>query len=421
MLEPHIIDIFKQSAPLLARSVDDITPAFYGRLFGEHPEVRVYFNQSHQRDGSQPRALARGLVAFAQNIENLGALAGFVTRVANKHVSLNVQPEHYGAIGSSLLATIREVLGPIVRDLDIEMDDVIDAWGQAYGVLAKILIQSEEDLYRDKEGREGGWRGTRRLRVARKVAESEIITSFYLEPTDGRPLVSFQPGQYLGLRLDIAGSEVRRNYSLSDAPSPDHYRISIKREPEGLVSSHMHDRVAIGDEIDVYPPCGDMGVVENSKPLVLVTAGVGITPAMSILESVVRSGRPVAFLHAAENSRVHAFRARIEELAAEHDHLTHGFFYSQPIVGDQPNHVGRLDRELLARYLPDDGDVELYTIGPVAFMSAVCRHAAELGVPGDQVHYEFFGPAKELAGEADGEETGGHPAQRAEGAASPAA
>ncbi len=140
------------------------------------------------------------------------------------------------------------------------------AWGAAYWQLANLLIAAEENEYRRKAALTGGWRGTRRMRVVKRAAESDVITSFWLAAADGGPLMDFTPGQYLGLRLDIDGSTVQRNYSLSDAPNGKTYRISVKREPGGLVSNYLHDRVQPGFEFDAFAPAGEFTLAQNSSP-----------------------------------------------------------------------------------------------------------------------------------------------------------
>ncbi|MDC6641796.1 FAD-binding oxidoreductase, partial [Leclercia adecarboxylata] len=130
---------------------------------------------------------------------------------------------------------------------------VIDAWGAAYQQLADILIGQEESLYRAKAAAEGGWRGARRFRITGKVAESEEITSFHLQPEDGGPLMDFLPGQYIGLRLEVDGQEVRRNYSLSAASNGSEYRISVKREPGGVASNALH-AMPEGAVLELFAP-----------------------------------------------------------------------------------------------------------------------------------------------------------------------
>ena len=280
--------LIKATVPLLETGGEALITHFYRTMLGEYPEVRPLFNQAHQASGDQPRALANGVLMYARHIDQLQELGPLVAKVVNKHVSLQVLPEHYPIVGTCLLRAIREVLGE-----QIATDEVLEAWGAAYQQLADLLIEAEESVYAASAQADGGWRGVRRFRVARKQAESEEITSFYLEPVDGQPLLAFQPGQYIGLRLDIDGEEVRRNYSLSAASNGREYRISVKREAGGRVSNHLHDRVAEGDELDLFPPAGDFVLRDSDKPLVLITAGVGITPALAMLQEALPQARPI--------------------------------------------------------------------------------------------------------------------------------
>jgi nitric oxide dioxygenase len=174
---------------------------------------------------------------YAKNIEKLENLGPLVGTIINKHVSLQIQPEHYPIVGASLLKAIREVLGA-----EVATDAVIEAWGAAYGQLADILIGAEESIYKQNEQAEGGWRGARDFKVASKTVESDEITSFVLAPADGGKVVAHKPGQYIGLTVKVAGQEQRRQYSLSAASNGADYRISVKRENGGLVSNYLHDR-----------------------------------------------------------------------------------------------------------------------------------------------------------------------------------
>lgn len=184
---------------------------------------------------------------------------------------------------------------------EIATDAVIDAWAAAYGQLADLLIGLEEGIYSEREKAPGGWRGTRRFIVERKIAESDEITSFYLLPEDSGALLDFHPGQYIGLRLVIDGEEVRRNYSPSAAPNGHDYRISVKREPNGRVSTFLHDALHAGDGINLYPPAGDFKLEESDKPLVLISGGVGITPPLAMLQAALATKRPVHFIHSARH------------------------------------------------------------------------------------------------------------------------
>ncbi|MBG4269964.1 NO-inducible flavohemoprotein [Pseudomonas aeruginosa] len=383
--------LIKATVPLLETGGEALITHFYRTMLGEYPEVRPLFNQAHQASGDQPRALANGVLMYARHVDQLQELGPLVAKVVNKHVSLQVLPEHYPIVGTCLLRAIREVLGE-----QIATDEVLEAWGAAYQQLADLLIEAEESVYAASAQADGGWRGVRRFRVARKQAESEEITSFYLEPVDGQPLLAFQPGQYIGLRLDIDGEEVRRNYSLSAASNGREYRISVKREAGGRVSNYLHDRVAEGDELDLFPPAGDFVLRDSDKPLVLITAGVGITPALAMLQEALPQARPIRFIHCARHGGVHAFRDWIEDVSAQHEQVEHFFCYSEPRAGDSADAEGLLSREKLADWLPQERDLDAYFLGPRPFMAQVKRHLADLGVPSQQCHYEFFGPAAAL-------------------------
>jgi nitric oxide dioxygenase len=283
----------------------------------------------------------------------------------------------------------------------IATDEVIAAWGVAYGQLADILIGAEEKIHAASAAAPGGWRGARRFRVARKAPESAEITSFYLQPEDGGAIVAFRPGQYLGLRLVVDGEEIRRNYSLSAAPNGRDYRISVKRETGGIASGFLHERVLEGDVVDVFPPAGEFVLADSDKPLVLISGGVGITPTLAMLDAALQGARPVHFIHFARNRKVHAFREAVDARQAQHAQLKRFYVYDE-YTGDHtddsdaPHATGRLSSEQLAQYLPASRDVDAYFLGPKPFMRQLRRQLLELGIPPAQTRYEFFGPASAL-------------------------
>ena len=391
MLSAQHRDVVKATVPLLESGGEALTRHFYETMLAEYPEVRPLFNQAHQASGAQPRALANGILQYARHIDRLDALGPLVGQIVHKHVSLQILPEHYPIVGSCLLRAIREVLGA-----EIATDEVLEAWGAAYQQLADILIGAEEAVYAANEAKEGGWRGSRQFRVARKEAESEEITSFYLQPVDGGAVPEFVPGQYLGLRFVIDGEEMRRNYSLSAAPNGRELRISVKREAGGRISSYLHDEVQVGAELEVFPPAGDFVLEDSDKPLALITAGVGITPALAMLEQALQSGREVRFIHFARHGGVHAFREWLDEQSARHPQLKRFYCYSEPREGDQPDAEGFSSAALLNDWLPEQRDLDAYFLGPKPFMAQVKKQLAELGVPQAQCRYEFFGPAAAL-------------------------
>ena len=226
-LSDTTIHLVKATVPALQEHGLAITKRMYERMF-QNEEIRDLFNQSHHGEtGSQPKALASAILAYAQNIDNLGALAPAVERIAQKHVGLNILPEHYPHVAEALLGAIKDVLG------DAATDEILAAWGEAYWFLAHVLIGREKAIYTSLATAPGGWNGWRSFRIESKQRESEIITSFVLRPEDGQPVLRHQPGQYLTFWIEVPGQHpLKRNYSVSSAPNGETYRISVKREPQ---------------------------------------------------------------------------------------------------------------------------------------------------------------------------------------------
>lgn len=399
-LSPKTIKIIQQTAPVLQVHAEQLTRLFYKNMFEKNPEVRPFFNPAHQASGAQQRALAGAIVAYATHIEKLAALGPAVELIAHKHASLGVRPEHYPIVGSNLLVAISQLLG------DEATIEVLAAWSEAYSFLAHIFIRREQELYDDHQTRHG-WKGFRRFRVGHRVVESDEITSFYLEPTDGELSGAFLPGQYLTIRAPTPeGCSTMRNYSLSTGPGKDYFRISVKREvshdsyPSGQVSNWLHDTVQVGDTLEVGPPCGEFVLdLTNPRetPLVLVSGGVGITPLLSMLDAVVENqvNREVYFIHAARNGRVHAFSKEVLRLANRHPRIQTHICYDDPDEVDRAekrfDSEGRIEVNLLRTVLPgSEGD--FFLCGPSPMIASVEAALRDFGVQPSQIQYECFGP-----------------------------
>jgi nitric oxide dioxygenase len=407
MLSQETIRIVKATAPAVETHAEAITRRFYTLMFTGNPETLAYFNPAHQHAGDQQRALAGAICAYAANIDNLAALGPAVELIAQKHCSLGILPEHYPIVGKHLLVAIKDVLG------DAATYEVIAAWGAAYGLLARIFIDREAEIYREQAASPGGWNGYRRFVVDLKRRESEIITSFYLKPADGGPLPAFKPGQYITVSIDSSKLKTPpRNYSLSNRPGLGYYRISVKREPgatleapAGLVSNYLHDQVREGDVLEIGPPCGEFTfdpANTGERPIVLISGGIGITPLMSMLESVAhaRVKVPAFFIHAARNSRQHVFASQVQRLATQCPNIRVHFRYDAPLVDDlgtgRCDSVGLIDGPLLKELLPSR-DAEFYLCGPKLFMWGLLEILQKWGVAESQIHYEFFGPRQDLS------------------------
>lgn len=405
MLSDATIATVKATAPILAEHGETLTKHFYKRMFSHNPEVAPLFNPAHQTAGKQQRALAGAITAYAANIDNLEVLGGAVELIAQKHASLMIKPEHYPIVGENLLASIREVLG------EGATDDVINAWAEAYGFLADILMGREKQIYEENAQKTGGWEGFKKFRIIRKEKESSNITSFYLVPSDGAPLPEFKPGQYITVRVATpGGSTTMRNYSLSDKPGRDWFRISVKREdgpdahtPNGYVSNLLHKQFEVGNEIEIVPPCGEFFLdvsEQHPRPLVLLAAGVGITPMMSILLTALEQmpEREIIFIHGSLNEEVQAFKSTIDALAEQHPQLKVHYRYSDAPKGSERTEnasTGFITAELIGSLLPGR-DADYYFCGPQPFMVAIYHDLLKWGIPASQVHFEFFGPREEL-------------------------
>lgn len=403
MLSDSQRDIIKATVPALRAHGETITRAFYDNLLGAHPELFNYFNPANQREGGQARSLAASVLAYAAHIDRLGSLGDMVERISGKHVSLEVRAEHYPIVGEFLLGAIAQVLG------DAATPEILDAWAAAYGQLAGIMIGRERALYDEGAARNGGWRGFKPFRVARRVQESALTVSFHLVPADGTPPPDFKPGQYVSVKVrppDFQYKQIRQ-YSLSDLPDGQHYRISVKREgapgtPAGLVSNFLHDFLAEGSELLVHMPGGDFVLDEGSdSPVVLISGGAGITAVLAMLENLAaRSKREVLMLHGTRSREHHAFAACLRELAAMRPGIRTVTLYeavgADDVVGEHHDAVGRITAEVIRAHLPA-GEAEFYYCGPIGFMTATEQALDALGIPLARRHSEAFAPDPSFA------------------------
>ena len=206
MLDAQTIATVKATIPLLVETGPKLTAHFYDRMFTHNPELKEIFNMSNQRNGDQREALFNAIAAYASNIENLPALLPAVEKIAQKHTSFQIKPEQYNIVGEHLLATLDEMFSP--------GQEVLDAWGKAYGVLANVFINREAEIYNENASKAGGWEGTRDFRIVAKTPRSALITSFELEPVDGGAVAEYRPGQYLGVWLKPEGFPASGNSSV---------------------------------------------------------------------------------------------------------------------------------------------------------------------------------------------------------------
>lgn len=411
-LSPATINILKSTAPVLKEHGTAITKRFYEIMFERYPVAKDFFNQSHHRPGAgqlvgpQPAALANACYAYAANCDNLGVLDAAVKLMVHKHVSFNVKEEHYPIVSECMLAAIGEVLG------EAATPEIVTGWTEGLDFLSNLLIGLEKDLAEELASKPGGWHDYKILIVDRKVIESPEITSFYLTNIDKSPLPEFQPGQYLSFQIpeeELEGQTHRvvRNYSLSCKSGENYYRISVKKEsmpgdiPNGLVSNFFHDKVDVGTQLKVTMPCGTFKLKEDqTRNIVLIAGGVGLTPMLSMLETVMANKgdlRKVTFIQCARSADMYAMKDHIDNLTVENStRLSSHVFYSNQQTGGTslkktiPH--GRLTKEDLQSVLNNPENCEFYLCGPPPFIHTLQEYLQSFGVNNENIDYECFGP-----------------------------
>ncbi|GAA4567009.1 FAD-binding oxidoreductase [Micromonospora coerulea] len=398
MLSESSAAVVTATLPAVQAHGEAITGRFYQRMFDAHPELLNLFNRGNQATGQQQAALAAAVAAYAAHLTGGSTVpwGPILDRIAHKHASLGITATQYPIVGRHLLAAVGEVLGDAVTP------EVAAAWDEVYWLLACELIAREARLYAVAGVAKDGavWRD---WRVTGRVRETAEVVSLILVPADGGAAPGFTPGQYTSVAVDLDGDRGQqiRQYSLSGRPGADQWRITVKRvrgtggAPDGLVSGFLHDRVAVGDVLRLSPPFGEVSAVAGDGPLVLVSAGIGLTPAMAALEHLAATEpqRPVVLVHADRAGAAHALRDALPRLQENLPRLRLDLWYEDAAGGELAGlkaqvSTGRVDPELI----PLSPDAHVHLCGPLPFMNAVRGGLLRRGVPVDRIAYEVFGP-----------------------------
>jgi len=380
------------SVPVLRQHGIAITTLFYKNMFESHPELKNLFNMGNQANGSQQQSLAAAVFAYAANIDNSAALAPVIERIVHKHVSVGIKAEHYPIVGSNLIGAIKSVLG------EAATPELLAAWEEAYGLLADALIDAEARLYQQNNQQPDEWL---KVKVADKQHQSEDVVTFTLQADGGQVLPKFKPGQYISVAVHIEALNLRqiRQYSLSDANQDNTYRITVKREkgdeykPRGNVSNWLHQHVRVGSVIDISYPCGNFTPdVLDQQPIGLISAGVGITPMISMVKeiSINNPTRKVLFAHAARNRNSIAHLDEIQQAKHALNNLNAIFFLNESKKQHADELEGRMD--LSGHISTEFKDGIYYICGPQSFMDDQRDALLELGVSHKNIHREVFGP-----------------------------
>lgn len=376
MLSTETKEIVKSTVPVLEQHGTEITTEFYKHMFEEHPELLNIFNKTNQKLGRQQTALAQTVLAAAKHIDHLEAIIPNVNQIAHKHRALQILPEHYPIVGENLIYAIKKVLG------DAATPEIVNAWTEAYGVIADVFIQMEKALYDEEE-----WKGFKPFKVVRVKDESEHIKSFTVQPADGTKLNPVVAGQYITVKVHPEGdpNDMLRHYSICHTDVSKGIEFAVKRDiagaEKGAVSNYLHDHIKEGDEILLSAPAGEFVVAETEKPLVFISGGVGMTPVMAMLHEQAAKGKEIKFIHSAYNRDEVPFK---DEIASFHNKENVHFYFNYS------ESVGRLTKEKLEKIL--SGNEEIYMCGSVGFMESLLAILHSMNISDEHIHFEPFGP-----------------------------
>ena len=390
-LEPAHAEIIRATLPLVGANIDKITGEFYRLMFGNHPELlRNLFNRGNQAQGAQQRALAASIATFATHLVDpeLPHPTELLSRIGHKHASLGVTADQYPIVHDNLFAAIVAVLGA-----DTVTAEVAEAWDRVYWIMADTLIELERDLYADAGVAPGDV--FRRLRVTSRVDDPSGAVLL----TVRGDVTEFTAGQYVSIGVTMPdGARQLRQYSLVNAPGSDELSFVVKPveasgdAPAGEVSNWIRANVCIGDLLDVTIPFGDLpATAALSGPLVLISAGIGITPMVGILEQLAAQApdTTVRVLHADRGDRTHSLRGRQRELVDALPNATLDVWYEDGLTaGVAGVHPGRLNLDQVE--LP--AEAEVYLCGSNGFVHAVRDQLTARDVPAQRLHCELFSP-----------------------------
>lgn len=399
MLSTESKEVIRATLPVVGAAIGDITTTFYRTMFIDHPELeRNLFNRGNQKQGEQQKALAGAIAAFAslQLEEDQDRVDMILSRIAHKHASLGIEPAQYQVVYDYLFGAIATELGSAVTP------EVAAAWTEVYWMMADMLISMEAGLYKSAGVEIGDvWR---QVRVLDRRFESADTVSFVLASLDGEPLPSFIPGQYLSVAVHLEdGARQIRQYSLSSAPMDADWRITVKRIPSkvsadgsevaaGEVSNYLFNNVFEGDILDVTTPFGDLMLTDDDAPLLLVSAGIGCTPMIGMLNYLAESNdtRSISVLHADRTQSDHAHRAELGHLVDRIPSATLHRWYEN--LGARPSDDAISKGRAQLNNIDVAPDAHAYVCGPLPFMLEIRNALMDKNVATENIHFEVFGP-----------------------------
>ena len=386
--------VVQATLPAVAENIEEIAKRFYEHMFGAHPELLDgLFNRGNQAEGTQQVALAGSVAAFATALvhtpEELPEQ--LLSRVAHKHASLGIRPDQYQLVHDNLFWAIAEVLGDAVTP------EVAAAWDEVYWLLAYALINQERGLYSARGVKpETVWR---QWEVVEKNAETDDVLTFRVKRIDDRLVRTSLPGQYVTVQVKTRdGIHQPRQYSLTRADDGEHRQFAVKRvhgdgQPDGEVSTLLHEDVQVGDVLTMSLPFGDVVLDDSGRPVVFASAGIGVTPMAGMLSHLVRASSHLQVIvrHADLDEQSFALRRQVLDDVRALPNASLTVWYEQECETSLPTdgtYFGMMDLGQVD--LP--ADAGYYLCGPLPFMQAVRSALIDRGVKPRDIQYEVFGP-----------------------------
>ncbi|MGJ7440358.1 FAD-binding oxidoreductase [Aquipuribacter sp. MA13-6] len=392
MLTQQTRAVVEATLPAVADNIEEIARRFYAHMFDARPELMDgLFNRGNQAQGAQQVALAGSVAAFATAALQNQLPEQLLMRISHKHASLGLRPDQYQVVHDHLFWAIADVLGDAVTP------EVAAGWEEVYWLMAELLTSQERGLYSARGVRpETVWRD---WEVVEKRRETDDVVTFLVRRKDDRLVKTSLPGQYVSVKMLMPdGVHQPRQYSLTRADDGEHRQFTVKRVhgaglPDGEVSNLLHDSVGVGDTVTLSVPFGNVVLDDSGRPLVFISAGMGISPMAGMLSHLVSAGSslPILLLHADSDEGSFALRdqvlADVQELQ---DASVHVWFENaaETTLAVDGVHAGFLD--LNEAPLPESAI--FYLCGPLPFMQAVRTALLDRGVIAHDIQYEVFGP-----------------------------
>ena len=386
MLSEKSKKIIKDMIPLLEQKADEITKHFYNLMLSDKPELLNIFNKSNITPGYQPTSTVPFFLAAAKHMDDLSQIVPVVREIGYKHRALQVRADQYPLVGKYLLKTLEDLLHP--------EKEVIDAWGEAYQLIADVFIQCEKELF-EKEI----WKDWAKFTVIKKEKANEKgdFYAFTVKNEEVLPDTSkIHPGEYITIRVKPKEEDhySLRHYSICGIEGLNKgeimfaVKIADKNGHKALVSHYLCDELQEGDTIEISSPCGnfllDFELIHNNEiPLVLISTGSGLTPLLCMLERQVKENkdRPIIWIQSNKEQKDRAFKEQVDKLLSCNDKNINIEIFTQE--GDS-----RINLDLLKKHVTKESDV--YLCGGIDFMKDMFNYMYLLQVK--RVHHDSFGP-----------------------------